>query len=42
MIHLQDVSKTYRTTNGPVHALAGVSDPEEKRRRIGRGNAAYD
>ncbi len=25
MIHLEDVCKTYPTSNGPVHALAGVS-----------------
>jgi len=25
MIHFQDVSKIYRTSDGPVHALAGVS-----------------
>ena len=25
MIHLEDVSKIYRTANGPVHALSGVS-----------------
>ena len=25
MIHLEDVTKTYRTRDGPVHALSGVS-----------------
>jgi ABC-type lipoprotein export system ATPase subunit len=25
MIHLEDVSKTYRTADGPVHALSGVT-----------------
>ncbi len=25
MIHLKDVTKTYRTTKGPVHALGGVN-----------------